>query len=184
MEENWRPVPGWESTHIVSDLGRVATLDRVDARGYRRQGRILKSGLHSKQGHLRVALQHMFRREVVGVHRLVLLAFVGPCPPGMEGLHANDVPDDNRLVNLRWGTPKENVADAIRNGRRLAASQITECVHGHPFTPENTYVFSGRRECRTCRLARNNKNRPAMTPESRARKTELQRLRRARKSAA
>jgi hypothetical protein len=30
----------------------------------------------------------------------------------------------------------------------------TECVHGHPFTPENTYVYRGRRACRTCAVIR------------------------------
>lgn len=153
MNETWRAVPGWESTHIVSDLGRVATLDRVDAAGRRRPGRILRPGAHNATGHLRVRLQHLFRSEAFGVHRLVLLAFVGPCPPGMQALHENDVPDDNRLVNLRWGTPQENVADAFRNGRRVEA---TECAQGHPLSGANLYAYSnGRRECRACRLARN-----------------------------
>lgn len=51
------------------------------------------------------------------VHRLVLLAFVGPCPEEQEALHWNDVADDNWLENLRWGTSSENHADAARNGR-------------------------------------------------------------------
>lgn len=180
MAENWRPVPGWEATHIVSDLGRVATLDRVDARGSRRRGRILKGVQQNKTGHLRVSLQHLFRREAVSVHRLVLLAFVGPCPPGMQALHEYDVAGDNRLVNLRWGTPKENVADAFRNGRRVEA---TECKRGHPLAEPNLYVYSdGRCECRECRLENNRRNRPEKTPERRARHNELQRIRRAAKA--
>jgi hypothetical protein len=51
------------------------------------------------------------------LHRLVLEAFVGPCPPGCVGCHANDDPSDNRLENLRWDTHKANSADAVRNGR-------------------------------------------------------------------
>src|SRR6266545_5079971 len=50
------------------------------------------------------------------VHRLVLEAFVGPRPLGMECCHEDDDPDNNRLGNLRWGTPKDNSADARRNG--------------------------------------------------------------------
>jgi hypothetical protein len=50
------------------------------------------------------------------VHRLVLLAFVGPCPAGMQCCHENDKHDDNRLENLRWDTPKANSRDAKRNG--------------------------------------------------------------------
>lgn len=51
------------------------------------------------------------------VHRLMLLAFVGPPPLGKPfALHENDIPDDNRLGNLRWGSSKENRADSRRNG--------------------------------------------------------------------
>lgn len=50
------------------------------------------------------------------VHRLVMEAFVGPRPPGMMCRHLNGNPHDNRLSNLAWGTPAENVADAVRHG--------------------------------------------------------------------
>lgn len=53
------------------------------------------------------------------VSRLVLEAFVGPAPfVGACALHKNDDPWDNRLINLRWGTRKENVADFMRNTGR------------------------------------------------------------------
>lgn len=45
------------------------------------------------------------------VHRLVLTAFVGPCPEGMECRHLNGVRSDCRLSNLAWGTREENVED-------------------------------------------------------------------------
>lgn len=51
------------------------------------------------------------------VHHLVLETFVGPCPPGMEALHRNDVQYDNRLTNLKWGTHKQNCELRRRNGR-------------------------------------------------------------------
>jgi hypothetical protein len=50
------------------------------------------------------------------VHRLVLLAFVGPCPEGMECRHLNGVHTDNRLENLCWGTPEENRQDNRQHG--------------------------------------------------------------------
>jgi hypothetical protein len=50
------------------------------------------------------------------VHRLLLETFVGPCPEKHEALHINGNRLDNRLENLRWGTRKENVADAIKHG--------------------------------------------------------------------
>ena len=40
-------------------------------------------------------------------------------------------------------------------GRRgIANAAKTHCSHGHEFTPENTYTYQGRRQCRTCRAER------------------------------
>jgi hypothetical protein len=51
------------------------------------------------------------------VHRLVLLAFVGPCPEGMEARHFPDGDkSNNRVGNLSWGTRVENMADKIVQG--------------------------------------------------------------------
>jgi hypothetical protein len=54
------------------------------------------------------------------VHRLVLEAFVGQAPPGTICCHENANRSDNRLVNLRWGTPSENEADRKRHGNVCA----------------------------------------------------------------
>jgi hypothetical protein len=56
------------------------------------------------------------------VHRLVLEAFVGPCPEGMEACHNNGDTADNRLVNLRWDTKQANVADKLKHGTQPAGS--------------------------------------------------------------
>ena len=52
------------------------------------------------------------------VHRLVLEAFVGPCPEGMECCHWDGDRTNNRLSNLRWDTPTANAADRERHGRK------------------------------------------------------------------
>jgi hypothetical protein len=54
--------------------------------------------------------------KIVSVHRLVLEAFIGPCPEGMEACHNNGVRTDNRVENLRWDTHDENMHDAFRHG--------------------------------------------------------------------
>lgn len=61
-------------------------------------------------------------RRTARVSHLVLEAFVGPCPSGLECCHENDVASDNRLTNLRWDTRKANIADAIRNNRFVRGS--------------------------------------------------------------
>ena len=74
-------------------------------------------GRRSRNGHLAVYLCRGGKRHYRAIHRLVLEAFVGPCPPGMEGCHDPDRdPSNNRLPNLRWDTRRANCADAIRHG--------------------------------------------------------------------
>lgn len=70
---------------------------------------------HSVNGHINIYLQNI-KREI-GAHVLVLTAFVGPRPPGMQGCHYDDDGTNNRLENLRWDTPLGNSQDAIRNDR-------------------------------------------------------------------
>lgn len=52
------------------------------------------------------------------VHHLILEAFVGRRPVGMEARHLNGDAGDNRAVNLQWGTHAENMRDMARHGRK------------------------------------------------------------------
>jgi hypothetical protein len=53
----------------------------------------------------------------------------------------------------------ENIKDAVRKGRQKPGTakgaklpKPTHCKHGHPYTPENTYVYpNGEWNCRACR---------------------------------
>lgn len=59
------------------------------------------------------------RKAKVGIHQLVLLAFVGPAPTGTECRHLDGNPVNNQLENLAWGTPAENNADQVQHGTRV-----------------------------------------------------------------
>lgn len=65
---------------------------------------------------LRVTLYKNEKPVSVFVHRLVLEAFVGPCPTGMECCHEDGDEANNCLGNLKWGTRKDNEADKKRHG--------------------------------------------------------------------
>ena len=58
------------------------------------------------------------RQLHVGV--LVLETFVGPRPEGKQCCHWDGNPANNKLSNLRWGTPQENADDRKRHGHNLA----------------------------------------------------------------
>lgn len=59
-------------------------------------------------------------RRVKLAHRLVLEAFVGPCPEGMEACHFPDATrSNNRIENLRWDTKAANTQDCISLGNTL-----------------------------------------------------------------
>lgn len=85
------------------------------------------------------------------LHAWVMLAFVGPRPEGAWVLHENDIKNDNRLENLRYGTPSENMADQFRNGIRKRAKR---CKFGHILKEPNV---TARGYCRACAIARQRK---------------------------
>lgn len=68
------------------------------------------------------------------VHRLVLRAFVGACPPGQVCRHLNGDKKDNRLSNLAWGTLLENRQDRTRHDRERGFDVTKHCPSTHPFT--------------------------------------------------
>jgi len=51
------------------------------------------------------------------VHRLVMLAFRGPCPENMAVCHGDGDRTNNRLDNLRYDTYAANYQDTRRMGR-------------------------------------------------------------------
>ena len=106
FNEQWKPIPGYESQYDVSDKGNV--------RSYCRSAtpKLLKPG-RMTAGHLSVALG---RGNSRCVHELVLIAFVGEKPHKHECRHLNGNPADNRLENLAWKTRGENIRDAVKHG--------------------------------------------------------------------
>jgi hypothetical protein len=121
----WRPVVGFEGLYKVSDTGLVNGLERIipHARNVQRTipQRRLKTDT-TKGGHLRVTLHRDNTKRRRFVHHLVLEAFVGPCPPGLEACHENGDPTDNRVENLRWDTRANNHADSLRHGTKPIGS--------------------------------------------------------------
>lgn len=118
--EEWRPVVGWEDRYEVSSQGRVRSLMWHHGRGSgRRDVPLVLQPIPSNQdGHMKVCLRRNGERYDVRVHRLVLWAFVGSCPPAHEAAHTDGNPKNNAVLNLRWATKAENEWDKIGHGTR------------------------------------------------------------------
>lgn len=101
-------------------------------RGCGDQWSLRKQYLNPK-GYLSVILQRDGKPKTFRTSRLVLTVFIGPCPDGMEACHNNGIRADNRIGNLKWGTPKENSADKVSHGtmimgERAPAHKLTEAA--------------------------------------------------------
>lgn len=114
-----RPIPGWNG-YRVDPRGNVyscRTNNGREGHSWRRRAAPL-----NLDGYPQVHLTTPKLSRLVRVHTLVLLAFVGPRPEGMECCHRNGVRTDNRLENLYWGTSRENKRDRDRHGRTARGS--------------------------------------------------------------
>lgn len=111
MTEQWKQVAGFEGLYDVSNFGRIRSLPRGTISG-RIMSVALKKVKYVSIGLCKNGVQ--YRRKL---HRLILAAFVGPCPDGMEGCHNDGNPSNNRLDNLRWDTHQNNMMDSWNNGR-------------------------------------------------------------------
>jgi hypothetical protein len=104
----------------VSDDGLVRSKHRL-RRTKNGQLRSYKSVLlapskNGPYGHLAVTLRSESGDRRCYVHRLVLAAFVGPCPDNQEVRHLDGRAGNNRLSNLAYGTPAQNSADKLLHG--------------------------------------------------------------------
>jgi len=159
MEEEWRPVVGWESIYDVSDQGRVRRSGAYPT-WQGESTRLSHTGRPLGQPSLRV-LQPMLKdgRPTVSltygagrvrwcsVHVLVAEAFLGQRPsPRHTVNHLNGDKTDNHASNLEWATPRRQQLHALENGlknhasfRRLTDAQALE-IWEHPEIPGREYA--------------------------------------------
>ena len=97
MKEEWRDIKGFEGKYMVSNLGRVKSLN------YNRTGKegIMK-GVDNSYGYLQVKLHKEGKRKNYLVHVLVATAFLDN-PQNLPIInHKNEIKSDNRVSNLEW----------------------------------------------------------------------------------
>lgn len=120
--EEWKPVVGYEGLYEVSNLGGLRSLRKRwlgSLRPWNKDGycwfRLFKNG----------------KKLSTGVHRLVLMAFVGPCPDGYQSAHLDGNRSNNCVSNLAWVTGKENsdhkvIHDTWIRGERMWNAKLDD----------------------------------------------------------
>lgn len=122
MDEEWRPIPGYENRYEASNLGRIRSV------------RVLRPFL-APTGYHRVSLGMTGSRrdqKTYSVHRLVYSTFKGDVRNSEEWCvnHLNGLKTDNRVVNLELVTRAGNSQHAARfnlmaHGERNGSSKLT-----------------------------------------------------------
>lgn len=120
VKEQWKRFP--DTHYLVSNRGRVKALSRTVS--WMRQGkyfvekqlpeRLVK--VSQNYGYPSVTLWINGKFTTRHVHRLVALAFLGPCPRGKQVNHKDGDKANPKPSNLEYLTPQKNHLHAMRNG--------------------------------------------------------------------
>ena len=107
--EVWKDIPGYEGLYKISNFGRTKSL----------RSSTLRKDVQSGNGYRAIQLSDKnSKKERHYIHRLVALTFLGEPPRSNYVVnHKNLNKSDNRVSNLEWVTPQENMHHAYVNGR-------------------------------------------------------------------
>ena len=132
--EEWRVISGYPD-YEVSSAGRLRSYRGIGCGSHKRMAepRLLSPAADAHGYRYTTLTSAVCGRRSAKIHRLVLEAFVGPPPKGMECRHLDGNQQNNALSNLQWGTSTENAADrrqhgTLSRGSKHGASKLTEAA--------------------------------------------------------
>lgn len=118
-EEVWKDIPGFEGRHKVSNFGRIMGRHKKYGKNELKNEYSILNTRKKENGYCHFIVKCYdnnsgFKR--FSVHRAMALAFI-PNPENKKYInHKNGIKHDNRLENIEWSTPKENIHHAFKNG--------------------------------------------------------------------
>ncbi len=139
-----REIKGYEGLYSINKKGQIWSHENnkgFDSRGRAKgkKGRFLKIQAHPKRGYPCVDLWKNKRRKVCTVHRLLATAFLSNPENKREVNHKNGIKYDNRLLNLEWVTPSENIQHSYDIGIHIAHPSLGE-KHGLSILKEHDVI--------------------------------------------
>jgi len=111
----WKDVEGYEGMYQVSDAGLVRSLDRLDSKGRRIKGRVLKPSVNGP-GYYSVVLSKEGKVCTKEVHRLVAENILGRPSVKREVNHKDGDKLNNNKDNLEWVDRGKNMRHAYEIG--------------------------------------------------------------------
>ncbi len=118
MHEVWLPIPGYEHYYMVSNTGRVRSLDRYvkRSRGGLQIARstILKQNMSG--AYMAVVLSKLGKLKTFRVHRLVAMGYLGVLPDKKVINHLDCDKLNNNSYSLELTTQQGNIRHAVDNG--------------------------------------------------------------------
>ena len=124
MSELWKGIEGYESNYMVSNRGRIMSLN-YGAKNIALSGKtkIMKQSL-SSSGYYHVQLYKNGRAATKLVHILVAEAFLQNEHGKPEVNHIDGNKANNDVTNLEWVTRKENLTHAVKTGLKRRSPMI------------------------------------------------------------
>lgn len=124
-KEVWKGITGYEGIYQISNMGRVKSLERVDAGGHKRYEIIMESS-DDRVGYQMINLSKDGKTKTFKVHRLVTLAFIENKNNLPQVNHKDEIKHNNEVSNLEWCSHSYNInyGTCIDRGARKQSKEV------------------------------------------------------------